>query len=432
MTFFFEKYKDELDEKAKADIYDFLIRDVMGAAAGSAKGRKIVDLLPAYPESLPKVKESGGSLAYSQPKSMRNLDWLKTHGRCIDHIVPGASTIPHAGRGAFARRKIKQGGLVAPVPLVHLPSKGIMNMHEMGQTDGDGEEGPGYFRLSDEVKGLQLLYNYCYGHPESSILFFPSGSVSSLINHSKKPNAKMSWSSHPGHQRRWYDLKPNDLLSQEAHYIGLLMEIVALRDIEEGEEITIDYGDDWEAAWNAHVQSWEKKLGTGEIAKDWPIRALDLNDEYRRKPFKKPKELENDPYPENVLLKCFVMVSSESKESSPEKLDGKPLLEWVTPGDGVYDSDTLEDCVVKDSVEVDSGLVGPLSFNYTIALVRDNEGSRIKNVPHGAIVFVDKPGTGDQFTQNPFRHYISIPDDVFPQGAWRDLQQKNDALVSSK
>lgn len=97
MAGFFEKYKSELDDKAKVDIYDFLIRDVMGAAAGSAKGRKIIDLLPAYPESLPKVKESGGSLAYSQPKSVRSIEWLELHGRCIDNIRPDASTIPHAG-----------------------------------------------------------------------------------------------------------------------------------------------------------------------------------------------------------------------------------------------------------------------------------------------------------------------------------------------
>ena len=92
------------------------------------------------------------------------------------------------------------------------------------------------------------------------------------------------------------------------------------------------------------------------------------------------------------------------------------------PSEGVFDSDTLEDCVVTDVEEVDRNKVGPMPFNYTIALARDKESSRIKNVPHGALVFVDKPGTGDQFVQNPFRHFISFPDDVFPQGPWRDLK----------
>ena len=97
MASFFEKYTTELDDKAKADIYDFLIRDVMGAAAGSAKGKKILDLLPSFPDVLPEVTKSGGSLAYSQPKSQRSTEWLQSHGRCIDNIRPGASKIPHAG-----------------------------------------------------------------------------------------------------------------------------------------------------------------------------------------------------------------------------------------------------------------------------------------------------------------------------------------------
>ena len=70
----------------------------------------------------------------------------------------------------------------------------MMNMHEIGSSDEGGDEGPVYYKLSEEVQGKQLLLNYLYGHPESSMLFFPSGSVSCLINHSKKPNAKLVWS----------------------------------------------------------------------------------------------------------------------------------------------------------------------------------------------------------------------------------------------
>jgi len=421
MATFFEKYKEELDEKAKTDIYDFLIRDVMGAAAGSAKGRKIVDILPAFPESLTKVKDSGGSLAYSQPKSVRSLQWLESHGRCIDNIRPGGSTIPNAGRGAFATRKIKEGSLVSPVPLVHLPAKSIVNMHELGLSEEESEEGPVYFRLSDEVQGQQLFLNYCYGHPQSSMIFFPSGSVSSLINHSKEPNSKMVWSSHPAHQRHWYDLEPKELLSEDALHLGLLMEIVALREIYQGEEITIDYGDDWSEAWDAHVKQWEQKVASGEISKDWPVRALDLNEEYRGKFFKNPEELTEEPYPSNVMLKCFMQVSGAT---STEKIDGKPVREWADPPNGVFDSDNLEDCVVSDYELLENSGVPDsvfMPYNYTVSLVKENQVSTIKNVPQRAFVFVDKPGTGDHFVKNPFRHYIAVPDDVFPQGPWRDL-----------
>lgn len=423
MASFFDKYRDELDEKAKTDIYDFLIRDVMGAAAGSAKGRKIVDILPAFPESLAKVKDSGGALAYSQPKSVRSLQWLESHGRCIDNIRPGASTIPSAGRGAFATRMIKAGGLVSPVPLVHLPAKSIVNMHELGLSEEESEEGPVYFRLSDEVQGQQLLLNYCYGHPQSSMLFFPAGSVSSLINHSKEPNSKMVWSNHPAHQRHWYDLEPKELLAEESLHLGLLMEIVAVSDIDEGEEITIDYGIEWSEAWEAHVKQWEEMVAAGEISKDWPLRALDLNEEYREKIFKNPEELVEEPYPGNVMLKCFIQVSGAT---STEKIDGKLVREWADPPNGVFDSDNLEDCVVTEyELLEDGGVPGFMPYNYTVLLAKEHQVSIVKNVPQHAFVFIDKPGTGDHFVKNPFRHYIAVPDDIFPQGPWRDLAREH-------
>lgn len=418
MSAFFEKYKGDLDEKARVDIYDFLIRDVMGAAAGSAKGKKIMDLLPSYPEVLPKVTESGGSLAYSQPKSTRDQEWLQAHGRCIDNIRPGASSIPDAGRGAFSTRKLKKGGLVTPVPLVQLPASSLVNMHEIGQTEEDHEDGPVYYRLSDEVQDEQLLLNYCYGHRDSGMLFFPSGTISSLINHSKKPNSKMVWSSHPAHQRHWYDMSPAELLSQETMYIGLLIEIVALRDIKEGEEVTIDYGADWAEAWDEHVKQWKAKVAEGTLSKEWPIRALDFNEEYKGKVFKNPEEITEEPYPENLMLKCFVQVSANAAGA---KVASKAVRDWAEPPSGTFDSDTLEDCVITDYVEVNDGTAGPMPFNYTVSLLKGTETTIVANVPHRAFVFVDKPGTGDQFTPDAFRHYIAIPDDVFPEGPWRDL-----------
>lgn len=230
----------------------------------------------------------------------------------------------------------------------------------------------------------------------------------------------MGWSSHPAHQSHWYDLQPKELLTDEALHLGLLMEIVAIRDIEEGEEITIDYGTEWSEAWDQYVQDWETRLSSGEISKEWPIRAVDLNEEYRGKVYSNVQDLKETPYPSNVMLKCFMEVAAGM---SPEKVNGKPVREWAEPTHGVFDSDTLEDCFVIDYAKVEDGTSGPMPFNYTVTLGKDNQATVIKSVPHRAFVFVDKPGTGDQFVKEPFRHYIAIPDDVFPQGPWRDLVQ---------
>ena len=77
--------------------------------------------------------------------------------------------------------------------------------------------------------------NYCFGHPESSMIFFPVGAVASYINHGsskEKVNAKMVWSDHPNNHKDWLyeELQPFNAMG------GLVLEIVATKDIKEGEE----------------------------------------------------------------------------------------------------------------------------------------------------------------------------------------------------
>jgi len=48
--------------------------------------------------------------------------------------------------------------------------------------------------------------------------------------------------------------KTPEVLKDTLEKIGLSFEYVALRDIEEGEEIFMDYGEEWEDAWEQHVK----------------------------------------------------------------------------------------------------------------------------------------------------------------------------------
>lgn len=243
MIAFFDKHRGELDDESKMEIYKFIVGDVMNAAVGMKKARKITSMLPENPDELVEVKVAGGTLAYSQPAAFRTLAWLEENGRCLDNIRAGPSMIPDAGRGAFATRAIKKGSVVTPAPLLHIPNGEVMNMHPLYYTEhGD------WARESDEVVGRQLLVNYCYGHPSSSMLFYPVGSGAGLINHppaGRAANAKLAWSDHPSHRRDWFDVDPLDLLDEDHSYLGLMMEVVATEDIEEGQEIFIDYGKEW-------------------------------------------------------------------------------------------------------------------------------------------------------------------------------------------
>jgi len=205
MEDFFKNHTAALDADAKNAIYEFLLKDVMKAAVGEEKAHRVAEFLPADPDDLHQVPDAGGSLTMSHPGVHQSADWLEQNGRCLDNIRPGTSTVPHAGRGAFATRKIKAGGLVSPFPLIQLPDgKEILIMYNI--TAGEDDT---YSFNNDERKAIgdQLLVNYCYSHPDSNLLLFPAGSLTNFINHNEKPNAKIVWSDHPMHQQEWLDLE---------------------------------------------------------------------------------------------------------------------------------------------------------------------------------------------------------------------------------
>lgn len=252
------------------------------------------------------------------------------------------------------------------------------------------------------------------------MVFFPAGAMASMINHSDKPNAKIIWSTHANHQKTWFDLEPRELLDDDHMFLGLMFEIVATRDIAADEEVFIDYGPEWKAAHAKHVQEWNAKIAAGEISKEWPLRAVDLNHQFRSQPFRTAAEAAQVPYPENVQLKAFLLLQDTNNAGTV----ADPKL-WADDDEEVaYDHNYLFDVTVLDrtppSAAGDSSISG-----YTYKVEWRDEGlgkaTIVAGVPHAALVFFDKPGTSDQYTEHAFRHHIGIPDEIFPQGPWRNL-----------
>ena len=330
----------------------------------------------------------------------------------MDNIRPGPSTIQHAGRGAFATRAIPAGGLVAPLPLIHVPDREFLDLHPVVPSPEDGE----YVRESDHIIGHQLLTNYIFGHPDSTMVFLPTGAGASFINHNAEaPNAKLVWSNHPANERHLFDVKPEDLLEEENMHIALLLHVVAIRDIQPDEEIFLDYGPEWQAAWNKHVQDWNQSVASRE----WQLRAVDVMDQYRTNVFKTDFELLQEPYPETVELKCFLTFPDTTRRGTYDD----PMV-WGPPALGVspYNHDHIRDCVVLDRHKGEEAEAVDMPYYYRVRWT--NESGRniyVKGVPHEAFVFVDAPGTSDQFVTGAFRHCIGIPDDIFPTGPWRNL-----------
>ena len=250
--------------------------------------------------------------------SIRPIDFLDKHGKCVDNIEPGISSIPHAGRGAFATRFIPKGGLVAPAPLVHIVDKNTVNLYNERLSTGGVQSK--LVRDESEVIGKQLILNYCFGHPKSTVLLFPySSSVAYINHHPTEFNARLRWAKNFDffHNEGWLN-KTTEFLEKNLRS-SLMLEFVALRDINPGEEVLIDYGKEWQGAWDEHVKSWEpispetdfnnlthwtKEMGTPN-GKDGYVRAEVLNQD-RETPLRTVHEQKDDAYPHSVVANCIV------------------------------------------------------------------------------------------------------------------------------
>lgn len=360
---------------------------------------------------------------------------------CIDNIRQGESTIPQAGRGAFANRLLKQGSVVAPAPLVHISNKESLNMYEFEMSSDFSNLDRG------KVSGKQLMLNYCFGNEKSIKLLCPIGAGTSFINHSPTPNAAIRWSTHPTsklHREHWFNLSLEELGDKVD--LGLMIEYVALRDIEEGEEIFIDYGSAWEKAWEEHVRTWSPVAGASDY-----ISATQMNEE-QYPIIRTVKEQEEEPYPQSVVTSCYYEYDPLEKGfhdmsgeySDPEEHD-VVIKQWDTHSPDAPDYLFLRPCFIlkRDDLPVDeegnNGLAnGEIDHDYTVHIlnydhmhddqkVPDYEYLVLTHVPRDAIAFTDFIYTTDMHLKNAFRHEMIMDDSVFPK-AWRN---KSLPIISS-
>jgi hypothetical protein len=205
--------------------------------------------------SVKRKKDLAMYLAQHAGLSPRTPDWIRSNGICMEHMVPRRSTLPQAGQGGTAQHKIRKGEMVVPSPLLHIMDQDALALHDRGGN-----------RI-----GTQLLLNYCFGHAESSMLLCPVTNAA-LINHCSKrtkecgragPNADYRWSSGwDPTSDAWRNRTLDDIAEEPGR--GLAFEIFALRDIEPGEEVFMDYGIEWEKAWKKHVTTWKPAPGAVE------------------------------------------------------------------------------------------------------------------------------------------------------------------------
>jgi len=137
--------------------------------------------------------------------------------------------------------------------------------------------------------------NYAYRHPSSSAKFYPYAPHVNLINHNRtNPNVAIQWSSNEYFEDCIYHLCQRN----DAHFSW---DYVALRDISIGEEIFLDYGKEWDEAWQKHLNNFQPEEKPYEPAYLWNNLTV----------------LETIQLPSNIYAECNVRYN-ESNEHFEE------------------------------------------------------------------------------------------------------------------
>lgn len=353
-------------EQVQADIWNIIITHPF-------KSRPLA-ALPKTFEAAIRAMDVGISQT-EEELATRSIEYLEKNGKCLDHIQSGNSAIPHAGRGAFATRYLPRGTVVSYAPLLHIPDKDILVMY--ADTE-DGEK-----RDKSKPIGHQLLLNYCWGNPSSSLLLCPYSHGTPMINHNgQDPNVKIQWAENDEryHNSSW--LNESVTFFDSVWNTRIILEYVALRDIQEGEEVLVDYGKEWEDSWREHVKNW------------------------------KPVENYTSPHVLNSNYD-IPLPTYEEDQSMYEDIEG-----WYTDDKG--GDHAINRFLVRHPDLYNDDEEDDTSFVYDVEFKDSSQVKVARSVPRHRIHFYHKPYKGDTFFKGSFRHEMVIPDEIFPD-AWRNL-----------
>lgn len=358
---------------------------------------------------------------------------------CLDQNirVDKTSAGDAKGLGVFAKRWLEKDALVISSPLVPIMRK------EMDIIDPD----------EDPVNDKQLMLNYLYGHPDSDLLLLPVGPMVNFINHDRqRPNAEIRWhevrESHETDgklQRRQEYHHPElfDVAGESValvHGKGLIMDIVATRDIMEGEEILLDYGKEWQGAWDVHKNAFENRQQrmsekdiTYKSAEQY--KAIHGNEEFRTL-----YEQSLDSYPKNLKFHCFYE-QHDDEDQGPEDTQDAYKKKLSSTGRGFRrfswhdheDHPCLRPCQIIERYDSDEDD----EPRYTVEMFRQDNlfvmyycsismDYRLTDVPHSDIKLLDMPYTPDVHQRWTFRHEIGVPEGFYPE-AWmrKKLRKRN-------
>jgi hypothetical protein len=370
-----------------------------------------------------------------------------SNGVCVDTLIYPA----HAknGRGAFASKFIPNGSIVAYSPILPLPREELRYLRKKER------------KKKDVIWRDQLLLNYCFGHKNSSVLLFPYGQFVNFINHAPSLERLGSDEAEAGVanvQVRWSDglcrsdstrdnevdpriMTPAELWNRSS-LDGLVLEYIALQDIQPNEEILLDYGPAWSTAWEEHVKRWKNDPlnhvggpdATSESTSSDYSPAYIMEDVISN--LRTAKEQLQFPYPDNVFTACFYRYDRSDEVNGEVKSSARTLNE-ATPwkmSRGLFDMTNLRPCKVIAREPATDRNTGQQqgSKNFYTAIIQNRPGLSeneripkgvkhiVSGIPREAFRFVDRPYSSDEHLEGAFRHAMGLEETgIFPE-SWFD------------
>jgi hypothetical protein len=378
------------------------------------------------------------AIALHTASARRTPEWIRANGVCVEHLVAQPSTIPYAGQGAFAQHVIRAGEVVVPVPLLQVLDRDGLRMTANNHDDGQ------------KTQMDQLLLNYCLGHADSSMLLCPMTNAA-LINHASSATAAADNNNNnqkattPNAVFQWHE-SSESLLNRTVDEFwsgngrGLRMDVIATRDIAIGEEVLVDYGPAWDAAWREHLQKdWSGPLrySTEELNEQKAIPDRFLSHDLRKQPV-------DDSY---IVTGCqyYVTGDEDRPDYHPEDdfdwrdLDDEELLRrYSNQEDGWYtvhyeyhhDKSHWPCTVIRLTMDEEGNDSPQQEARYLVRIHQHSKKDEtsweehgvprfLREYPRSSIHFFTKPYATDQLLAGAFRHPIGIPDAMFP-AAWKN------------
>jgi hypothetical protein len=200
------------------------------------------------------------------------------------------------------------------------------------------------------------------------------------------------------------------------HDTGLMLELVASRDVRKDEEIWINYGLEWELEWQKHVLNWVPSSGSDDFVYSQML-------EMEKHEIRTEEEQKIKPYPDHIFISCFYDYSKmrQLAENTEITINQRGHFQWMETN-GIWSKKNLRPCML---INREQGGGFTVVIRNRFGLLEEDRIPRgvvhiVSNVPNEAIRLSNKLYSTDLHIPEAFRHELR-PNGIFPK-KWQDLR----------